>query len=78
MSKYGRHHNEEERGLKKTTLFLYEGDMEDLQHMYPDVGASRVIRLLVQNHINAIKSKQVVVPHGVDLPIEEIISDERA
>lgn len=41
-----------EEPLQKHTLLLYEGDYERLQTMYPDVGASVVIRKVVRTFID--------------------------
>lgn len=38
--------------LSKHTLNLYDGDFERLQDLYPDIGASVIIRKLVRERIN--------------------------
>lgn len=42
--------------LTKHTLFLRRGDVEELQVLYPEVGASIIIRKLVSDHIDRIRS----------------------
>lgn len=37
---------------QKHTLNLFEGDFARLQELYPDAGASLVIRTLVRRHID--------------------------
>ncbi len=37
--------------VSKHTLALYEGDFAELQRLYPDIGASVVIRRLVHDHL---------------------------
>jgi len=39
-------------GLQKHTLHLREGDMERLRSLYPEVGASLVIRKLVSTFLD--------------------------
>jgi hypothetical protein len=41
-----------EEPLQKHTLLLYEGDYERLQTMYPDIGASVVIRKIIRDFID--------------------------
>jgi hypothetical protein len=41
----------EDRKTTKHTLNLYEGDFEELQNAYRDLGASVVIRKLIRRHI---------------------------
>lgn len=40
--------------LQKHTLQLFEGDFAKLQEAYPELGASAVIRKLVQTHLSKI------------------------
>lgn len=58
----------EKEPMQKHTLNLYEGDFERLQALYPELGASIVIRKIIRKHIesitpdvNAIKSKEVAL-----------------
>lgn len=37
--------------LYKHTLFLYRGDYEKMQSLYPDQGAAVIIRQLVRDHV---------------------------
>jgi len=39
--------------LQKHTLNLYAGDFDELQNMFPEVGASVAIRTLVRNYIES-------------------------
>lgn len=41
----------EEFPLQKVTLLLYEGDFDRLRELKPDLGASKVVRLLVRKYI---------------------------
>lgn len=42
--------------LTKHTLFLRRGDMEELQILYPEVGASVIIRKLISDHVDRIRA----------------------
>ena len=37
--------------LKMHSLYLFQGDYEKMQSLYPDLGAAIVIRNLVRDHI---------------------------
>lgn len=37
--------------LQKHTLFLVKGDYARLQERYPEIGAARIIRALISNHL---------------------------
>lgn len=41
----------EKEPMQKHTLNLYEGDFERLQELYPEIGASMVIRKIIRKHI---------------------------
>ena len=43
----------------KVTLNLYDGDFQRLQSLYPRLGASKVIRVLVHSHLKDINDKAV-------------------
>lgn len=43
--------------LTKHTLNLFNGDYEKLQELYPDVGASPVIRRIVRKYLESIENK---------------------
>jgi hypothetical protein len=49
--------------LQKHTLNLFEGDMEELRDLYPDVDPTVLIRNLVRQCIKQAKSQD---PAGVD------------
>lgn len=55
--------------LQKHTLLLHAGDYETLQSMYPDIGASPVIRRIVRAFINKIEAQGNETPEGVDVKI---------
>lgn len=40
--------------LKKHTMLLYDGDYERLQDLYPEVGASIIIRKIVRDYLNKV------------------------
>lgn len=44
-----------ERPLSKVTINLFEGDMEKLQDLYPDVGASAIIRRLIEQYLKQVE-----------------------
>jgi len=46
--------------LMKVTLNLYDGDFQKLQALYPRLGASKVIRVLVHHHLKDINDKTTV------------------
>jgi len=46
--------------LMKVTLNLYDGDFQKLQALYPRIGASKVIRVLVHSHLKDISDKTTV------------------
>lgn len=47
----------EKEPMTKHTLFLYKGDMDKLQSLSPELGASIVIRRLVRRHIERLEAK---------------------
>jgi hypothetical protein len=53
--------------LQKHTLSLYEGDFVRLQELYPELGASLVIRRLVRKHIKDLDPKAKTIKVEVDL-----------
>jgi len=55
----------EEFPLQKVTLNLFDGDMSKLQELYPIIGGSKVIRLLVRAHIKAIEARTENLPKEV-------------
>lgn len=70
LSKYGRL---EDRELQKVTMNLFRGDFERLQNLYPRSGAAKVVRLLVQSHIQTIDTKTGPRPATMDLEIAELL-----
>lgn len=50
-----RHKNKE--GLQKHTLFLFEGDFEEIRNLHPRQSAAEVIRAIIRAYINGVRSK---------------------
>lgn len=44
----------ETQPLTKHTLNLYEGQLDKLQELHPRLGAAKVIRTLVDDHIRSV------------------------
>lgn len=42
---------------QKHTLHFYRGDFQRLQELYPEIGASLIVRKLVRKHIEGIEAK---------------------
>jgi len=57
--------------MKKTrvTLYLREGDMENLRSIYPDLGASIIIRELVAAHVDRMLASKAPAPEVKDLTL---------
>jgi len=45
----------------KHTLLLFEGDFARLQELYPEVGASIIIRRLVRKHIKEVEGNLATI-----------------
>lgn len=58
-----------ERPLRKVTMNLFEDQMEALQGYYPDVGASAIIRRLIDSYIEQIKGRGGVLNAEVEIKI---------
>lgn len=58
-----------DRGLQRHTLWLFSGDFDRLNDLYPDVSASEVIRLLVRKHVEAIDNATKEPLPAVDFDI---------
>ena len=66
----------DEHNLQKVTLNLAEGDFQRMGLMYPALGASKAIRLLVRGHVK-LKFRDGHVPATEDdLPLTEEPRDE--
>lgn len=66
----------EDKPMTKHTLNLYEGQMERLQELHPRLGAAKVIRTLVDDHIRAADERFAQGAHPVPTPtvkLEEIL-----
>jgi hypothetical protein len=44
----------EDRPITKHTLNLYAGQLDKLQEMHPRLGAAKVIRTLIEDHIRSV------------------------
>ena len=44
----------EDRPISKHTLNLYAGQLDKLQELHPRLGAAKVIRTLVDDHIRSV------------------------
>jgi len=44
-------------GLTKHTLFLFEGDMDELRTLHPHQSAAEIIRALVRSYIKSVRAK---------------------
>lgn len=53
--------------LQKHTLNLFAGDYEELQLMYPDVGAGPIIRRLVREYLAKVQPDQPKLNVKVDI-----------
>jgi hypothetical protein len=53
--------------LTKHTLFLRSGDFKRLQALYPDIGASVVIRKIVSNFLDKDRTPVVEAQLEIDL-----------
>lgn len=65
----------EDRPLSKHTLNLYEGQLDKLQELHPRLGAARVIRKMVDEHIRYV-SDGLAPPEPLPEPnvqLEEIL-----
>lgn len=55
--------------LKKHTLFLYEGDFDELATFYPDLGASVAVRRIVRAQLQKLRSTVAVPPTMENLDV---------
>lgn len=44
----------EDRPISKHTLNLYKGQLDKLQELHPRLGAAKVIRTLIEDHIRSV------------------------
>lgn len=66
----------EDRPISKHTLNLYEGQLDKLQELHPRLGAAKVIRTLVDDHIRSVAEglNQIADPiPPSNIHIEEIL-----
>lgn len=66
----------EDRPISKHTLNLYAGQLDKLQELHPRLGAAKVIRTLVDDHIRAAEEgvNKIVEPlPEPNVNIEEIL-----
>lgn len=52
----------EHEDLQKHTLNFYAGDIEKLARLYPEVGASVVVRRLIRKHLQDMANKLSPLP----------------
>lgn len=66
----------EDRPISKHTLNLYAGQLDKLQELHPRLGAAKVIRTLVDDHIRHAAEGMNQIAEPLPLPnvaIEEIL-----
>jgi hypothetical protein len=66
----------EDRPISKHTLNLYEGQLDKLQELHPRLGAAKVIRTLVDDHIRSVAEGLNQISDPLPIPnvnIEEIL-----
>lgn len=49
----------------KHTMHFFAGDIARLQELYPDFGASLIVRQLVRKHLEAIDSQAKEAPDNI-------------
>jgi hypothetical protein len=47
-----------DRQVKKHTINLYEGDLDELRYAYPDIAPSVIIRKLIMQHLETLATKR--------------------
>lgn len=57
----------EEEETQKHTLHLFKGDFEQLQRLYPELGASVIIRRLVRKKLEEMNGKMKEIKVEVDI-----------
>lgn len=66
----------EDLPITKHTLNLYAGQLDRLQELHPRLGAAKVIRELVKDHIRAVEEGLAQKPFAPPTPtvkLEEIL-----
>jgi len=66
----------EDRPISKHTLNLYAGQLDKLQELHPRLGAAKVIRTLVDDHIRSVAEGLNQIADPIPTPnidIEEIL-----
>lgn len=56
-----------DEALQKHTLLLYEGDYRRLQELFPEIGASIVIRKIIRDYLNKVQPSAKVKANNVQL-----------
>lgn len=59
----------EEMKKTKHTLWLREGDFRKLAEIHPELGSSKVVRLLVASHIDKMEATKPEINLLEDLPL---------
>lgn len=49
----------EDHPLEKVTMLLYKGDFIKLQMLHSDMGASKVVRKLIRQHLNVVEERLI-------------------
>lgn len=66
----------EDRPISKHTLNLYTGQLDKLQELHPRLGAAKVIRTLVDDHIRSVDEglNKIAEPFPeLNINLEEIL-----
>lgn len=66
----------ETKPITKHTLNLYAGQLDKLQELHPRLGAAKVIRTLIDDHIRTVEegAAQLTPPlPPATVPLEEIL-----
>lgn len=58
-----------ERPLTKHTMLLFEGDFAELQDLYPDIGASAMVRRLIEKYLERVRANGGPVDVNVEIKI---------
>lgn len=58
-----------DKELQKVTMNLFKGDYEELQSLYPDLGAGPVIREIIHNFLARAKAETVTIANPPEIKI---------
>ena len=62
----------EDRPITKHTLNLYAGQLDKLQELHPRLGAAKVIRTLIEDHIRSVAERGAQVFEPLPIPNVEL------